>query len=62
MTERIQRLKAYQWDRRHHEARRELPEGMALPYRDAAMSDVACVALRTQWRSTWRRRTCFPGS
>ena len=61
MTERIQRLKAYQWDRRHHEARRELPEGMALPYRDAAMSDVARVALRTKMALDMETPYLFPG-
>ena len=61
MTERIQRLKAYQWDRRHLEARRELPEGMALPYRDAAMSDVARVALRTKMALDMETPYLFPG-
>ena len=48
MTARIQALKAQQWNRVHHQARRALSEDMPLPYRDAALSDVSRSALRMQ--------------
>lgn len=46
MTNRIAALKAYQWERRHHQARRAPVEDSALPYRDPALTDVSRTALR----------------
>ena len=46
MTGRIETLKRLQWERTHHAARMQLPEAMALPYRDGAFSDVMRSALR----------------
>ncbi len=46
MTNRIAALKAYQWARRHHQARRAPVEDSALPYRDPALTDVQRTALR----------------
>ena len=48
MTERIKRLKQQQWDRLHHAARVSLEPAMALPYRDAALSDVTRTSLRME--------------
>lgn len=60
MTDRIRRLKALQWDKRHHEARRLLPKDMALPYRDEQLSDVARVAMRTRMALEMERPYLFP--
>ena len=46
MTERIQALKRFQWERLHHAARIALPEDLKLIYRDRKDSD----ALRTAKR------------
>ena len=48
MTARIESLKALQWNRAHHQARRTLPDDMALPYRDSTLTDVMRCALRTR--------------
>lgn len=48
MTERIRALKQYQWDRRHHAARRKLPEGIERCYRQPGLSDVTRTALRME--------------
>ena len=61
MTERIRRLKAFQWDRRHHAARRTLEAGMVLPYRDEGLTDVARVALRTKTALEMETPYLFPG-
>ena len=61
MTERIRRLKAFQWDKRHHAARRTLEAGMALPYRDEGLTDVARVALRTKTALEMETPYLFPG-
>lgn len=46
MTNRIAALKETQWARTHHQARRAPVEESALPYRDAALTDVRRTALR----------------
>ena len=46
MTERIQALKHFQWERMHHAARIQLPDDLALSYRDGADSDVMRTAKR----------------
>ena len=33
MTDRIERIKAYQWERRHHAARKALPEDLPRLFR-----------------------------
>ena len=48
MTDRIERIKAYQWERRHHAARKALPEDLPLAYRDKGLSDIMRTALRLQ--------------
>lgn len=48
VTNRIAALKEYQWARRHHQARRAPVGESALPYRDAALTDVQRTALRLQ--------------
>ena len=61
MTARIESLKQLQWDRAHHAARRVLPADMALPYRDAALSDVMRCALRTKMALDMETPYLFPG-
>ena len=46
MTERIQALKRFQWERLHHAARIALPEDLKLTYRDKKDSDVLRTAKR----------------
>lgn len=46
VTGRIEALRRYQWEKKHHAARRAPVEEQDLPYRDAALSDDARVALR----------------
>jgi len=46
MKQRIQALKHFQWERRHHAARITLPEDLKLTYRDKSLADVARTALR----------------
>ena len=46
VTGRIEALRRYQWEKKHHAARRSPVEEQDLPYRDAALSDDARVALR----------------
>ena len=46
MTERIQALMHFQWERLHHAARIQLPEGMALTFRDPSVSEAARTSLR----------------
>ncbi len=46
MTLRLESLKSLQWQRIHHSARIPLPGNLALPYRDASLSDVRRTAMR----------------
>ena len=48
MTERIQALKHFQWERMHHAARIQLPEDLKLTYRDKLDSDVLRTAKRLE--------------
>ena len=48
MTETIRLLKNYQWDRKHHSARRTLPEGIEAAYRKADMPDIIRTAVRLE--------------
>ncbi len=61
MTNRIETLKQLQWDRMHHAARQTLPEDMALPYRNAALSDVMRCALRTKLALDMETPYLMPG-
>jgi len=60
MTARIETLKQQQWDRVHHAVRTALPDGMALPYRNAALSDVMRCALRTKLALDMETPYLFP--
>ena len=46
MTERISRLKHFQWERMHHAARIKLPADLKLTYRDRGLTDVTRTSLR----------------
>ena len=46
MTQRIQAMLHFQWERMHHAARIALPENLSLSYRDPALSDAMRTALR----------------
>ena len=48
MTDRIQALMHFQWERLHHEARVSLPETLPLTYRDRSLPDYARTALRLE--------------
>ena len=61
MTARIEALKQLQWNRVHHAARRALAADMALPYRDASLSDVTRCALRTKLALDMETPYLFPG-
>ena len=46
MTERIEALKRFQWEQRHHAARRQLPDDLPMAWRDKAISDTMRSAMR----------------
>lgn len=46
MTERIRKLKDYQWEHLHHTARIKLDEDLPLQYRDRSLTDTMRTALR----------------
>lgn len=48
MTGRIERIKDYQWQKRHHINRTDLPNGVEEDYRDTRLSDVMRTAIRFQ--------------
>ena len=48
MTERIQALMHFQWERLHHAARIHLPEDLDLTYRDRSLTDAARTSLRLE--------------
>ena len=61
MTNRLKTLKQQQWDRMHHAARITLPGDMALPYRNAALSDVMRCAMRTKLALDMETPYLLPG-
>ncbi len=48
MTDRIQAMRQFQWEHKHHTARTFLPEDLHLRYRDNALPDYARTALRLE--------------
>lgn len=48
MTDRIQAMRQFQWEHKHHTARTFLPEDLHLRYRDNAFPDYARTALRLE--------------
>lgn len=61
MTERIASLKQFQWERRHHAARRAVPDEAQLCYRNPALSDVTRTALRLKTALELETPYLFPG-
>lgn len=61
MTERISALKQFQWECRHHAARRPLPDGLELSYRDPGLSDVTRTSLRLKQALALETPYLFPG-
>ena len=61
MNERIRFLKEFMWDRKHHAARIQLPEGMTLSYRDASLPDYTRTALRLRQALELETPYFFPG-
>lgn len=59
MTDRIKEIKEFQWEKRHHKARRPLPE--TLYYRDPELSDTLRSALRTKQALDAEQPFLFPG-
>ena len=60
MTNRIETLKSEQWNHVHHAARRPLPQDLALPYRNASLSDAARTALRLKTALDMESPYLFP--
>lgn len=60
MTDRIQAIKDYQWEKRHHQARHPLPEGLALPYREKSLPDFMRTALRLKQALEMEQPFLFP--
>ena len=61
MTQAILALKQYQWEKRHHLARRSLPQGAASPYRDPALSPAQRTAARLSAALEMETPFLFPG-
>lgn len=61
MTDRIVALKDYQWEKKHHAARRALPAALPAPYRDAALSHPMRTALRLKTALEHETPFLFPG-
>ena len=61
MTERIEQLKAFMWNRSHHAARREAPSGIELIYRDTSKTDAERTALRLKQALDAETPYFFPG-
>ena len=61
MTARINTLKQQQWNRMHHAARITLAGDMALPYRNASLSDVTRCAMRTKLALDMETPYLLPG-
>ena len=61
MTDRIERIKEDQWERRHHAARITFLKDLALSYRDPALSDVMRTAKRLQQALSMEKPFFFPG-
>lgn len=60
MTDRITALKQHQWEKRHHAARKPLPEG-ELPYRNASTAPAMRTALRFKRALRLETPYLFPG-
>ena len=61
MTERILSLKQFQWERRHHAARKALSGNLVLPYRSPELSDVTRTSLRLKMALEMETPYLFPG-
>ena len=61
MTERIQQLKEFQWERKHHAWRIEAPGEAGLPYRNKAFSDGMRTAIRLRLALDLERPVLAPG-
>ena len=60
MTNRIAALKAMQWEKAHHAARRAAVEDMPLSYRDSTLSDITRTALRMKLALELEEPYLFP--
>ena len=60
MTERIQHLKACQWERKHCAQRISLPDGIEAPYRKPGLTDVMRTALRFEAALSLEKPFLFP--
>lgn len=61
MTNRIQALKEYQWNREHHAARHPLPEAIEVAYRQPEFSDITRTAIRLEKALQYETPFIFPG-
>lgn len=61
MTDRIQAIKEFQWNRRHHAARKKLPEDLKLSYRNRSLPDHRRSALRLSQALSLETPYFFPG-